>query len=312
MTDNQTEMLKDEAENIKDATPKLGSLLKEAREAQGISVEQVAEQLHLRPSILSDIEADDYSNIASSTYVKGYVKNYARIVGLDREVVDAALAQCFPVASSPTMQSFSRKTTRQARDGRLMMVTYFIIFTLLALLVIWWVQKSEMMSGVDLSKLTVEEVAEIETDEPRSAVFEQSSDAVHGSLEAETGVEPQALTESSGLNQAQLSSATAADVQPTVTNQSSENDASEGNSSAVAMKLADDCWIKLTDALGNTLVDGLKVAGSELNVVGQEPFNIILGAPQSLELSINGENVDLAKYPKGRVARLTLTSSTNL
>ncbi|QYJ85106.1 DUF4115 domain-containing protein [Shewanella mesophila] len=312
MTDNQTEMLKDEAETIKDATPKLGLLLKEAREAHGLSVEQVAEQLHLRPSILSDIEADDYSNIASTTYVKGYVKNYARIVGLDKEVIDTVLAQCFPVANSPTMQSFSRKTTRQARDGRLMMVTYFIIFTLLALLVVWWLQKSEMVSGVDLSKLTVEEVAEIETDQPRAAVLGQSIDAVNGSLEAETGVEPQVLTESSGLNQPQVSLANTVDEQGTLAKQSSANGATESSSSAVAMTLADDCWIQLTDALGNKLIDGLKVAGSELNVVGQEPFNIVLGAPQSLELSINGENVDLAKYPKGRVARLTLTSSSNL
>ncbi|QYK02476.1 RodZ domain-containing protein [Shewanella psychrotolerans] len=312
MTDNQTEMLKDDAENIKEAAPKLGALLKEARETQGLSIEQIAEQLHLRPSIVSDIEADDYSNIASATYVKGYVKNYARIVSLDKEVVNAALAQYFPVADSPTMQSFSRKTTRQARDGWLMMVTYFIIFTLLALLVVWWLQKSEMMSGVDLSKLTVEEVAEIETDEARPALFDKSTEPAEGSLEAETGVELQVLTESSGLNQAQESSANTVDEQPTATNPSSESDASEGNGSAVAMKLAGDCWIKLTDALGNTLVDGLKVAGSELNVVGQEPFNIILGAPQSLELSINGESVDLTKYPKGRVARLTLTSSTNL
>lgn len=312
MTDNQTDMLKDDAENIKEAAPKLGALLKEAREAHGLSIEQIAEQLHLRPSIVSDIEADDYANIASATYVKGYVKNYARIVGLDKEVVNAALAQYFPVADSPIMQSFSRKTTRQARDGRLMMVTYFIIFILLALLVLWWVQKSEMMSGVDLSKLTAEEVAEIATDETRPALFEQSIESVDGTREAETGVESQVATASIGFNAPKLSSANTAAEQPTENEQSPENNAAENNSSTIAMKLSDDCWIKVTDAQGKTLVDGLKVAGSELNVFGLEPFNIILGAPQSLELSINGESVDLAKYPKGRVARLTLTSSINL
>lgn len=309
MTDNQTDMLKDETDNLQDVTPKLGKLLKEAREAQGLSVGQIAEQLHLRPSIVADIEADNYANIASVTYVKGYIKNYARIVGLNKEVVETALAQQFPVANSPTMQSFSRKTTRQARDGRLMMVTYFIVFTLLALLVVWWVQKSEMMSGVDLSKLTVEEVAEIKTDAARAAEFDDIVGPTDGSLEAETGVEPQTMIASASLTVPN----TAADDGriDSLESQPSDNSA-EIKDSAVAMKLVNDCWIKVTDGQGKTLVNGLKTAGSQLNVVGQEPFQVILGAPQSLELSINGQSVDLAKYPKGSVARLTLTSSAHL
>ncbi|WP_394229111.1 RodZ domain-containing protein [Shewanella colwelliana] len=325
MTENQTDMLKDEASSNKDEapTPKLGQLLKDAREQRGSSIAQIAEQLHLRPSIIEDIEADNFENIASATYVKGYIKNYARVVELDKAIVERCLTEYFPVASSPTMQSFSRKTTRQARDGRLMMVTYFIVFTLLALLVLWWVQKSELMSGIDLSTLTVEEVADISSDvdvnagEPNAAIHSVDAQAATG-IEpvSRANVNPSVLslidTDSApqGSTTTELPEARLAQVSATDTEVTTEDTAAA--QTAIAIRLSSDCWIKVTDADGKTLVNGLKVAGKELNVFGQEPFKVILGAPQSVALSINGQDVDLGKYPSGKVARLTLSSPVNL
>ncbi|MCG9697212.1 RodZ domain-containing protein [Shewanella sp. Isolate11] len=315
MTDKQIDMLTDEIENSKEAVPKLGELLKQAREAKGLSIDNVAKQLHLRPTIVRDIESDDFSNIASATYVKGYVKNYARIVEADKQAIEAALAQYFPVINAPSMQSFSRKTTREAKEGRLMMVTYFIFFILLVLLVVWWVQKSEMMTGVDMSKLTAEEVAQIGLDDRQNTpvYVEAPQTQVDGTSEAQTGVEPIAASGEnpvdgpvdSEVNSTVANSSTAEADTATLTVTSAEQ-------SKLRMELVDDCWIKITDSQGKTLVNGLKVGGSALNVFGQEPFEVILGAPQSLKLSINGEDVDLEKYPEGRVARLTVTSSANL
>ena len=66
----------EEAESTPNVT--LGSVLKTAREQMGLSIAETAVKLHLRPGIVENLEADDFSNIASSTYVRGYVKNYAR------------------------------------------------------------------------------------------------------------------------------------------------------------------------------------------------------------------------------------------
>lgn len=334
MTDDKIDMLNGDDDNTTHPAPKLGELLKQAREKQGLSVAQVADLLHLRPTIVSDIEADNFDNIASVTYAKGYIKNYARIVGLNKQELDEALAHHFPVINAPTMQSFSRKTTRQARDGRLMMVTYFIIFALLALLVLWWVQKSDI-AAVDLSQLTAEEVADISLDasvSPAGTLFdagqqlikadeiaedvvtaeEHSAPSSSGaqSMASETNDSGTAVTET---EREPASETTIDNAAPIVqTPDSSSNSQGASTASAVAMNLSDDCWIKVTDAQGKILVNGLKKAGSQLNVFGQEPFKVILGAPQSLTLSINGKNIDLAKFPKGRVARLTLTSSANL
>lgn len=67
------------------ASPSPGALLRSRREAAGLSIEHVASQLHLMKSIVSSLEADCYDRIRGETYVRGYLRNYARLVGLDSE-----------------------------------------------------------------------------------------------------------------------------------------------------------------------------------------------------------------------------------
>lgn len=137
----------------------LGTLLKAGREKMGLSIQDAAVKLHLRPRIVEDLEADNFTNIASSTYVRGYVKNYARMVSADAALIEACLVRQVPVVTEPAMQSFSRKTTYQARDTRLTWLSIFIVIVLLGSLVVWWMQKTTLLSTIDLSKPTAEEVA---------------------------------------------------------------------------------------------------------------------------------------------------------
>ena len=65
-----------------------GVVLREARESAGLSIEQVAEKLHLLQSIVSSLEKDCYDRIRGETFVRGYMRNYARLLGIsDDEVV---------------------------------------------------------------------------------------------------------------------------------------------------------------------------------------------------------------------------------
>ncbi|MGL5391572.1 MAG: helix-turn-helix domain-containing protein, partial [Shewanella sp.] len=137
----------------------LGHILRTAREKMGLSVGDAAVKLHLRPKIVEDLEADVFSNIASATYVRGYVKNFARLVGADAALIDACLAKQVPLVTEPAMQSFSRKTTHQASDTKLKWLSSVIVLILLGLFVVWWMQKSTLLTHVDVSQPTVEEMA---------------------------------------------------------------------------------------------------------------------------------------------------------
>ncbi|MFV0597808.1 RodZ domain-containing protein [Shewanella sp.] len=146
-----------EAESTPDVT--LGTVLRTAREQMGLSIADTAVKLHLRPGIVENLEADDFSNISSSTYVRGYVKNYARMLGVDNALIEACLARQVPLVTQPTMQSFSRKTTYQARDTKLKWLSFFIVIVLLGLFVLWWMQRTTLVTHVDISKPTAEELA---------------------------------------------------------------------------------------------------------------------------------------------------------
>lgn len=67
----------------------VGNQLRKAREAKGMSVAQVADAQHLRPSVIQAIEEGQYEKIGSELFLKGYVRTYAEQVGLDpAEVIE--------------------------------------------------------------------------------------------------------------------------------------------------------------------------------------------------------------------------------
>ncbi len=68
---------------LDDGTP--GSILRRAREAAGLSVDQIAGRLYLLCSIVKNLEADDYQRIRGDTFVRGYLRNYARLLGIPTE-----------------------------------------------------------------------------------------------------------------------------------------------------------------------------------------------------------------------------------
>lgn len=76
-----------EEQASKAAHPSPGELLRNAREAAGLSIEQVAEKLHLLQSIVSSLEKDCYDRIRGETFVRGYMRNYARLLGISADEV---------------------------------------------------------------------------------------------------------------------------------------------------------------------------------------------------------------------------------
>jgi cytoskeleton protein RodZ len=176
MTNNELDLNTTEQVDPSSDITTVGAVLRQAREGKGLSIQEVALQLHLRPSVILDLENDKFDAMSSATYVRGYVKNYARFVAADIELIKTCLTQQLPQEAPPSMQSFSRKTTKQARDKRLQWFTFFIIFSLLALLVLWWVQKSTLLNDVDVSQPSMEEVAATEQERALEA-FELSQRA---------------------------------------------------------------------------------------------------------------------------------------
>jgi cytoskeleton protein RodZ len=73
----------------------VGTALKAARERAGMSLGEVADRLKLSIRQLEAIEHDDFQQLPGATFVRGFVRNYARFLRLDPEPLMARLEQHF-------------------------------------------------------------------------------------------------------------------------------------------------------------------------------------------------------------------------
>jgi len=86
--------------------PALGERFRAAREARGLTLSDVAEHIRIRSVYLAAIEDENWSAIGAPVYIRGFLRTYARFLGLDPEEVvaefnSAASAPPPPVPSAP-------------------------------------------------------------------------------------------------------------------------------------------------------------------------------------------------------------------
>lgn len=120
----------------------VGAILRQSREAKGLTTAQVAKQLNLKVSVIEQIEAEQWDPAVSMTFMRGYLRAYARLMKLsEREILQAFELQASYLRSQPRpMHSFSKKTSLDAAENRFMLATYLLIVLLIGLFLIWFWQ----------------------------------------------------------------------------------------------------------------------------------------------------------------------------
>lgn len=131
-----------EATQDNSAAQSTGERLRTARESMGLSQQNVAERLCLKLSTIRDIEEDNSPADLASTFVRGYIRSYARLVHVPEEELLPMLAKQAPVRAAKVepMQSFSLGKRRKKRDGWLMIFTWLVLFVVIGLTGAWWWQ----------------------------------------------------------------------------------------------------------------------------------------------------------------------------
>lgn len=128
----------DRVEQI-DAFTTPGSLLKAAREAQGMSEREAADRLKLMPNYVGILERDDYQALRSPPFARGYIKAYGRLLGLDEQHLMAVFDE---VAEIPPVQFEVREASRPLQLQRTGLGVFIGLGVLLLLvLALWWWQE---------------------------------------------------------------------------------------------------------------------------------------------------------------------------
>lgn len=114
-----------------------GRLLREAREERQLTQQAVADALHLRQQVVDDIEYDRYDKLPPATFVKGYIRSYAKLVGVPEERATAAFEA--QGVAEPEREVAPPSPRRNRRDGAgWRWVGWLVLAALVVLFVLWW------------------------------------------------------------------------------------------------------------------------------------------------------------------------------
>ncbi|MCG8015731.1 MAG: DUF4115 domain-containing protein [Candidatus Thiodiazotropha sp. 'RUGA'] len=320
--------------------PGPGSLLKRARERQQMSAASVAAQLHLQSNIIDALERDDYDNLPGPVFVQGYLRNYARLVGLQEDAVVAAYQRLFPELEEQTVLSDPERAeskTIHSGHGLMRLVTWGIVIALAALLFFWWQTRAELEPPEPFPITEESQPQALPMAEPPAdttgqvdAVDEPQAEPVlledHlPELEAEVMAAPpqsEALQEPLAADpQSQQSSPTPAAAEPQAEAEVVETEpariepvavveespALESRSKSLLFSFEGPCWTEVRSLDGKARIIGEMRSGAKRRLSSEYgPFTVVLGDVAVVTLTIDGEPFDLAPFTRGKVARFTL------
>ena len=112
-----------------------GMILSSARKELGWTVEDIATSLNLRVSVIEALEADDYTKLPGATFVRGYLRSYARLTGIDEKevlITDTILAVPFgAIASAAPVMGSSAFRSRRESGGKTWLLWVVIVMLII-------------------------------------------------------------------------------------------------------------------------------------------------------------------------------------
>jgi len=303
-------------------------MLKSLREERKLTMHDIAAKLYLDVNFIEALELNNFSVLPGSTYTRGYLRSYAKIVGADADLIISIYnnvapgpPEIIPEVKHPTQISSSDKPVRA--------ITWMICL-LLALLLLSWLHSYYTMPDDD------------STANPAAAVpgdLKQEAAAI-------SGRRPEPVTPGEGLLTDRSNSADIDDdlitpvADPSATGDivsggqdeamdgTGDETAGEENASALPgtesdggtdiigvtssgpdklkLRLTGDSWVEILDRDGNRLYENLARTGDEISLAGTAPFSVKLGFSQAVSLEFNGEPFDPAPFSRAGVASFTL------
>ena len=313
-----------------------GVLLREAREAKGWTQVEVARRLNLRLAVIESIDSDHYKAGVALTFLRGYVKAYAKVVGVPEAQALAAFdSMSHEQFKTPEpMKSFSKKTRQQASDKWLKRISWLVFLGLLSSLIYWWwhdggasqqsrqfepelvppaelsvSESDESLPPVSLETLPAEQDALNALDTVPANETEAASLAATNNDLGTPALVARPIAPSATAATERLDTAPAANVAEVIAAPANEVAAASANARLLTLSFTADCWIKVTDSQGKVLSEGVKNAQQSLALEGEPPFKVILGVPTAVRAEYLGKAVDLSSFGAGRAARLTVPQS---
>jgi len=276
-----------------------GARLRQAREAAGLSLEQAARRVHLTTRVLNALEAEAWEQIGAPIFVRGHLRSYAQILGLDaHELLEQAhLSQL----QSPTLHSGMAEDVYSAEMrphiGRSLLIALAIL--VLAAPVLWHVLQppdNVMTPAAVISTPTLSQQEAL----PEQALIEFTHIApIHpqtheDELETEDGAEVESEAAAEFEDETFNTPASVSTIEPTST-------------PFLSLSFRAESWVEIRAANGSLLESGIIAAGQERQFEPGQIGRIKLGNASGVEVRQAGELVETSRLGRGNVVHFRVS-----
>jgi cytoskeleton protein RodZ len=316
MTDNQPDNAQDSAGdntpgNTGEQQPvSAGAALREARERMGLSVADVAHRLKFAPRQVEALEADDFARLPEIAFVRGFVRNYARLLQLDPAPLLAALpgTPAPPPLAARAQEGTPFPTASPPRKSNLVWLAAAALIVVLAAGFFIWSHSGKP----DAPQTVREEAAPVPAQPPATTTPAPAvpAPAIPAQvIPAPTRSIPAIPAPAVSAPLSATPPQAAAKPAPQITAPSPPSGvvaATPKRPGVIRMEFDEESWVEVTDRDGRVLLSKVFPRGSEQSLNGKAPFSLAIGRGSAVRLTYKGKAVDLAPHAKSGVARLTL------
>ena len=279
-----------------------GAVLAEARERQGLSRAEVAQRLHMSPFQIEALEMGEYSRLPTGTFLRGFVRNYAKLLGVESEPLLANLAQAHSGRPAPGIVVPSQNIRFDPLGQRLaspyvkaagLAVTFLVLG--FAALYWWFFIRPEPPAAVARKPATA-----VEQGPPQQlAVAPQTppqpvtvTSAPSEPIKAEP---PPAPAEPPKV---ELAKAEALKAEP--------KKATNPRDRTIRLRFKGESWVEIRDGQGRVLLSQINSPNTQAEVVGRPPFTVVVGNAPEVEMTYNDREFPLEPHTRVAVARFTV------
>lgn len=284
--------------------PGPGAQLALARSDLRLTHEEVAAKLHLATRQIQALEQDDYSSLPGPTYVRGYLKSYALLLGLTPGPILDAHAR---LTATPSVTSDFKNIAPQreitSRHHQVRFVTYIVALLVIGLAVAWWqadnARPPNPLLTVPEQPAPSDAEAPPATDTGTAKTTDESPGAEPDALPVPTTEKPASTPPPTPPAPASLPPIVTPAPKPILT----------GPRVQLVLQTEQDSWADIRDARQVRLLYETVAAGRTVTLEAVAPVSVYLGNAAGVRLDFNGKPVDIARYQRGVTARLTLGES---
>ena len=274
-----------------------GKELAQARMDLRLTQEEAAARLHLATHQIQSLEKDDYSGLPGATYVRGYLRSYALLLGLDPETVLKAHSALTAKPKSHDFSTIAPQKQITSHHHQIRFVTYVVTILVIGLAIAWWQSRNTQLPTP--IPVVQQEAAPAQTAESGAATDPAAAQAVIAAVVPAPAPAAAPATKPAETSQAApvVTPPPAPAIPPIAPNAPRVR---------LVLHADQDVWADIRDARQVKLLYETIPAGRSVPLEGVAPVSVFLGNAAATRIEVNGEAVDIERHRRGVFARFTL------